>query len=446
MAFQGLIANAYDSHCHFAATGEMHQTLQLSGLSDEDEVGELAHSPLPLRGEWLVGFGWNETSWRRKEFPHRTTLDKAFPGTLVSFSRADGHATWVSTPVLQKLGWLGTEGKLSGPLPEISGGRIVVDDQGVPTGVLVDAAKTFVDEILPPVTPHQMNSFLLAAMSEFHRHGITHIRDMSCSEMQWNETLKLEGSGLLNLAIEQTFSAETPDQFDRAYELAKRALKVKTKRVRPVAMKVYYDGALGSEGALLSEPYLSGSGVGLRLLSRDQLQSFLRLAWEIDLALAVHTIGDLAVHEVVEAAAALWDTGLSGELHLEHVELISPQTVKFMKGRSIRCFLQPCHYLSDKSFLNHKLSSRLLSYLFPYAALEDHGVAFHFGSDTPIEPPEVNLNFLALDELESIGVRKPKTHFEAFHSHPDRLWIPNCHSKFEDGKAISVSFDGEVLF
>ncbi|NQZ01209.1 MAG: amidohydrolase family protein [Bdellovibrionales bacterium] len=423
----------------------MNQTLQLASLTSAEQVLDLDQTKMHYRGDWLIGFGWDENKWASELLPHRSTLDQAFGERLVSFSRADGHAAWVSTSVLQKLGWLNSDGKLAGPLPNTPGGKIVLDDAGVPTGVVIDAAKTHVDHILPKVSSHQMNSFLLSAIAEFHKNGITHIRDMSCSELQWNETLKLEGSGLLKVAIEQTFSAETPDQFDKAYDLAQRAMKVKTRNVKPVAMKVYYDGALGSEGALLSEPYKSGSGVGLKLLTKDQVQSFLKLAWEIDLALAVHTIGDLAVKEVVEAAIELWDQGLTGDLHLEHAQLISPETLEAMKGRPIKCFMQPCHYLSDKSFLKSKLTDRLLSFLFPYKKLEDMGLEFYFGSDTPIEPPEVNLNYLAMLEMDQMGVPRPAAEFELLHSHPDRSWIQNCHSKFVDGKVTGVSFDGEMV-
>jgi predicted amidohydrolase YtcJ len=445
MLFTGLIANAYDSHCHFAATGEMKHLLIVSGLSGEDELMHTKWEHLPYRGDWLIGFGWDENHWQNKSLPHRSTLDEAFPEKFVSLSRADGHAAWVSTSVLQQLGWLNSEGGLAGPLPKTPGGKIVCDEKGVPTGVVIDAAKTLVDEILPKVSSHQMNGFLLSAMAEFHKNGITHIRDMSCSELQWNETLKLEGSGLLKLAVEQTFSAETPELFDKAYDLAKRALKVKVRNVRPIAMKVYYDGALGSEGALISENYASGSGAGLKLLSKDQLQSFMRLAWEIDLAIAVHTIGDLAVKEVVEAATELWDQGHRGSLHLEHAQLIAPETIAQMKGRPITCFMQPCHYLSDKAFLNSKLSDRLMSFLFPYAQLEAHEIKFHFGSDTPIEQPDLNLNYLAMNELDQKGLLRPQSEFELLQSHPDRSWIQNCQSKFIDGKAVSVSFDGEVI-
>ncbi|MEO0336091.1 MAG: amidohydrolase family protein, partial [Pseudomonadota bacterium] len=320
-----------------------------------------------------------------------------------------------------------------------------LDEEGVPTGVVIDAAKRHVDNILPKVSAHQMNSFLLSAISEFHKNGITHVRDMTCSELQWNELLKLEGSGLLKLAIEQNFSAETPDLFDAAYDLAKRALRVKTRNVRPMAMKAFYDGALGSEGALLSEPYQSGSGVGLKLLTKDQLQSFMQLAWEIDLAMAIHAIGDLAVAEVVDAAIELWDAGKTGTLHLEHAQLISPKTIAKMKGRPIVCFMQPCHFLSDKSFLKSKLSDRLYSYLFPYHQLEQSELQFYFGSDTPIEPPQVNLNHQAIEEMSELGITKPETDFELLCSHPDRAWIQNCHSKFIDGKVQSLSFDGEVI-
>lgn len=443
MSFSGVIANCYDSHCHWAATGQVEQMVRLDGFKTADEVLKIDKDSVHRRDGWVTGFGWNENNWPGSELPDRKLLDQAFPDDLVAFSRADGHATWVNTNVLKELGWLDDDGKLKEPLPMISGGRIHVDEAGLPTGVLVDSAKALVDKLLPEVTAHQMNSFLVAGMKRFHKSGITHIRDMTCSELQWNEMLKLEGSGLLKLAVEQTFSASVPEKFDEAYDLAKRAMKVKTKYIRPLAMKVYYDGALGSEGAFLSDPYLTGSGLGLKLLRESHLYEFFEKAWEIGLALAVHAIGDQAAANVVHVALDLWEQGKTGELHLEHAQMLKAETVEKIKGRPVKCFMQPCHWLSDKRWLKEKVPEHLWPGMFPWAALEQAEVEFFFGSDSPIEPPDLHLNHIAIDDASKAGIAPIDGDFMLYHSHPDKSWVNNCHSKFIDGGLEAMTFDGE---
>ena len=442
--YSGRISNCYDSHSHLLATGEIQLRLNLRDLNAPDQVNQLTVKDHNKKSGWLIGFGYDENKW--SEPPHRKYLDKVWPDTPVVFSRCDGHVFWVNSVVLKEMGWLDDNGQLRVSVPETVGGEIPLDDKGIPTGVFVDAAKLLVEPLIPKDTATETQSYLMAGMKMFHENGFTHVRDMSCSEMQWNELLKLEASGLLTLAIEQTFSAETPEQFDEAYELAKRAIKIPLNKIRPQAMKIYYDGALGSEGALLSQPYQTNKdNVGLKLLSKQQLTEFMSRAWELPLDLAVHTIGDKAADDVVNVAVELWDSGKQGRLHLEHAEVMRTETIQKLKNRDVVCHLQPCHWLSDRAWLKDKLGD-LAQYAFPWAELQKSEVPFYFGSDSPISRPNINDNFEALALSKEHGIAPLKGDADIYHSHPDHDWVSNTFTVFENGNVKEVVFEGAPVF
>ena len=244
--------------------------------------------------------------------------------------------------------------------------RVVVDDEGAPTGVLIDAAKTLIDALIPEPTSAEIRAYLVEGMRSFNRAGFTHIRDMTCRTNQWNEALHLDESGLLTLAVEIFFGTLEGADFQTVLKEAIAASKVRTKSLRIKGVKVFADGALGSEGTLLSRCNCSGSGHGLSLLTDDEIEQAMKLTWQAGLEIAVHVIGDEAAHRTASAAAKLWNEGTRGRLHLEHAEMLRPETIALLKQRDVICHMQPCHWHTDRLWLKEKLGE-LYQYVFPRA-------------------------------------------------------------------------------
>jgi len=343
------------------------------------------------------------------------------------------------------MGWISDKNELIAKLPNGDDGKVLVDSSGLPTGILIDAPMFEMLKVIPKPTSRQMRRHLLKAMQMFNRMGFTHIRDMTCSKSQWEEAVHLESSGLLTLAVEQFFDAEDPHFFDSALALAVEAKRDETKQIRVKGVKIFFDGALGSEGAFISHPYTSGSGRGLQLITPELVREFCQRVWQNKLEIAIHVIGDEAVHQTVSAVLELHDKGISGPLHLEHVEMLRPETLQMMKSLDLNCHLQPCHWLSDHSWLEEKLGD-LKSHVFPWRALQEAGVNFDFGSDSPIEASSVTANLQALEESAAAGVPKLLGDAVHYHSHRDHGWIPNSYSVFENGAATQVVFNGQHLF
>lgn len=437
--FSQRLSNCYDSHVHWLATGEVSERLNLHDLKSSEGINQLKVDVHHWRGDWLLGFGWDQNHWLHGEFPKAKTLDQVFGREKpVAFSRADGHALWVNTAALE------LAGLLDGRQPDPQGGRIMRDENGAPTGVLIDSAMKFIDALIPARTPTDTRRALLKGMQIFNRAGFTHIRDLSCSPMQWQESLKLEKSGLLTLAVEQFFSVEEGQSFESALHLAMEARRFKTSRLRPMGVKVFVDGALGSEGAWLSCAYHSGSGHGLQLFEMGELKGMMRDTWAQNLDIAVHVIGDEAAHQTVLAFHELKGEAVSGRLHLEHAELLRTETVELMKKQNIFCHLQPCHWLSDKVWLKEKIGD-LHQYAFPWRALQDANVDFDFGSDSPIERPSLIDNLKAIEISASQGIPKLLGDPLKYHCHSDSAWVANTYTVFADGVPTEVVFNGQHL-
>jgi predicted amidohydrolase YtcJ len=151
------------------------------------------------------------------------------------------------------------------------------------------------------------------------------------------------------------------------------------------------------------------------------------------------------VHLVVSVADELRKQGTTGRLHLEHAEIVRPETIDMMKQIDVVCHLQPCHWLSDHRWLKDKVGEQLYFWSFPWRRFQQENIAFDFGSDSPIEPPSVGRTLQALEESSQSGIGKLLGLPERFMSHPDRSFSPNSFSIFENGRPVQVVFQGDHL-
>lgn len=436
------IPRCYDSHLHLLGTGMIEAGLKLFDLSSAEDVKNIKPQASHFRGEWLVGFGWDQNRWSVAEFPTKEILDRVFPDFPVAFTRADGHTVWMNSKALDKIGYLG---KTANEKSDIDGGLILRDSKGHPTGVFIDLAKIYVDGFIPFPNEEQNQHFLDMALKYLQSRGFTHIRDMSGDEKLWQMLQERDQRGDLKLYIEENFTCENIKDFERALKEAVAARKNQSRHLRAYGIKFYFDGALGSQGAFLSKPYVGTDQRGLTLWPLNEVREVIARTWEKGLDVSVHTIGDEAAHQVMTVAADLWREGkVRGRLNIEHGELIRPETLALIKETQALVHMQPCHWLSDRRWLKEKLGS-LYQYAFPWAELQKQGIPMQWGSDTPIEEASVYNNWLALTESPASGIALLHGNLLAAHSHRDLQWGANCQTTFKDGKVSELIFDGECL-
>lgn len=431
------IEACFDSHVHWAAAGDFSRRLRLDELKSPAEVSSIEPESFHWRGDWLLGFGWNDNRWTEK--PHRGFLDQWVSDRPVALSRCDAHALWVNTAALKLCGLWDQLGQA------IEGGRIERDESGQPTGILIDQAMTFVSKLIPEISPREMRHDLLKGVQIFNSAGYTHIRDMTCNELQWNEAVHLDEAGLLTLAVEEYFWLKDSSQIDSVLKTVSQAQQITRPNLRVKGVKVFFDGALGSEGAYLSRCYHGRDHCGLRLWEPEALKETLVRAWEQNFAVAVHVIGDEAADQVVHMAVELKQKNHKiGELHLEHAELLRPETITAMQGLNIFCHMQPSHWLSDREWLREKIGS-LSEFAFPWRRLQENAIPFDFGSDAPIEPPSIARMVQALEESSEAGIPRLLGKPTSYMSHQDLTWAPNSYTVMADNQPAQVVFRGEHL-
>ncbi len=416
----------------------MQSVLSLHSLEAVEDLKTLSVHKDHYRGEWLFGFGWDQNKFSNKKFPTNADLDEVFPDIPVLFTRADGHAIWVNSVGLQRA-------NIFASTVSVPGGEIIKDPNGNPTGILIDLACEMVQKYLPKPGPSEIENYLIKGMELFNQSGITHIRDLSCDERQWNVEESLDRNGRMTVAVEQFFDAFQPTQFSEALRLAKFARDQKSKNIRVKGIKVFYDGAIGSEGAFLSQPYLTRPHhSGLKLLDQKILKEMIIETWKNKFEIAIHVIGDQAAEDVVKSVTELKKQGHVGKLNLEHGELLNTETIHLMKALDVSCHIQPSHWLTDKHWLSQKIGD-LSRLAFPWRKLEEENIQFDFGSDSPIEMPNFLRTIEAINDAEENNIPRPQKEVLSYHQHPDCDWVKNCYCVIEDGIVKETIFGGKII-
>lgn len=433
------IRNCYDSHTHFWATGQVAAGLKLQHLKSAEDVRNLQIKPEHFRENWIVGFGWNQHTWLPTELPNRQILDEIFPQTPVFFSRVDGHCSWINTAAIHELERRGYDFQ-----KPISGGRILRDQNNELTGILMDQAHIAALLLLPDFSHDQHRYFMLKAQQIFNQAGFTHVRDLSMNLFFWNILREMEHKKELTVYLDSFVTAESLSDLPRVLSEIKQMKNEESQQLRVHGVKIFIDGSLGSKTAYLSQPYRDTQDVGLLIWKPDEIKELIRLVWQSGLQVAIHTIGDQAVHTAVAAARDVAAAGVLGRLHLEHVQMLRPETLKMMKPLHIVCHIQPCHWLSDHSWLRATLPESLCSSLFPWELLRKNKIAFDFGSDSPIEPPSLENTHQALMRSSEWGIPELQMDWKNAHAHPDTNW-GDCRTELRDGRVQQVYFQSRSL-
>ena len=210
------IPRLYDSHTHLLATGEFATGLNLHSLKSAADLKNYSlDNPNYLRSDWLMGWGWNESSWQDKTMPTKSLLDALSPHRPAFLIRADGHTSWVNSKALELLGMQSE------------------------TGLLLEKDHMQAWDRLPSFTGDQQKNHILAACRKYNQAGFTHVRDMTGSESLWQGLSALENSGELSLAVEENFTVHTMNEFEKMLELALYTRKHETKLLRSKGIKLF---------------------------------------------------------------------------------------------------------------------------------------------------------------------------------------------------------------
>ena len=374
VAVPGLV----DAHCHLTAQGLM--GLDLLGTRSvrevQDRVAQAVRRARP--GAWIVGRRWDQNDWPDKRFPTCADLDAVAPHNPVFLTRVDGHAAWVNSLAMRRSG-------LDAGTRQPEGGIIHRDPKTrQPTGILVDNAMTLIQRPRPDRAAKRRA--ILAAAAECHRLGLTGVHDAGVTEDVLELYRELYQAGKLKLRIYAMIGG-TGALLDH-YLGRGPEIDACNGRLTVRALKLYADGALGSRGAALLEPYSDRpEQSGLLVTTPEALRETAIQAARAGFQVCVHAIGDRANHVVLDAfEAANQDTGQRDARHrVEHAQVLHSDDLPRFARLGVLASMQPTHLTSDMPWARERLGPERIGGAYAWRRLLDSGARIAGGSDFPIE-------------------------------------------------------------
>ncbi|WP_435806450.1 amidohydrolase [Shewanella psychromarinicola] len=428
-----LLPGLIDAHGHVLGYGLSLLTADLTNTSSEQDAvarAQAFNSKNPTDG-WLMGRGWNQELWDSKQFPTKESLDKAFSANPVSFGRVDGHAIWVNSKALALAG-------ISSTIVAPEGGEIVKDDQGNPTGVLIDNAMSLVFNVIPELNPQQLESTLILAMDSLASYGLTSVHDAGISINNINAYQQLAAKKAMSLRVNGMLSVEDP-RFDSI--LKQGFITTADGMFKVDSVKISADGALGSRGAALIKEYSDQPGHnGLLLYSDEQLGKLILQSMKAGFQVNTHAIGDNANQVVLDKyQTAIAATDSKALRHrIEHAQVLDLADIPRFSKLGVIASIQATHATSDKNMAENRLGKARLAGAYAWRKLLNANAVIANGSDFPIESPnpffglhasvtrQDHINkplggWLATEKLSRIEAFKSFTIDAAYAGHQEKL-------------------------
>lgn len=377
-----IVPGLIDAHAHFYRFGLQLQTVDLRGTTSFDEVvSRIVEFQEEKNVDFITGRGWDQNDWEVKEFPVKDTLDALFPDTPVAITRIDGHALLVNQAALDAAGITKDT--------EVEGGEIE-QKNGQLTGILIDNPMDLVTNAVPKPTTEEQVSALLDAQEITFGYGLTTVNDAGIDRETIELIDSLHRDGNLDIRIYAMIS-NTPENLD--YYLDREPYKTEKLNVRSV--KFYGDGALGSRGAALKEPYSDRHGhYGALLSSVEDFQSTAARIAETAYQMNTHAIGDSANVVVLRTYDSLLTEEEDRRWKVEHAQIIDQEDFGYF-SKNIIPSVQPTHATSDMYWAGERLGEEREKGAYAFKQLLDEAGIIALGTDFPIEEVNPFLTFYA---------------------------------------------------
>lgn len=377
-----IVPGLIDAHCHFYGLGQNQEVVNLVGTTSLDEVLQRVLDFQDLtKTSFIYGRGWDQNDWEDKHFPNKSALDSLFPNIPVALQRVDGHALLVNQKALDLAG--------IDKNTRVSGGEVILEN-GKPTGVLVDRPMQLVMDTWPKPDRSTKIRALLAAQAICFENGITTVNDAGLDREIIELIDSLQQSGDLSIRIYAMVS-NTPANLDHFLSRA----PYKTDRLTVRSVKVYADGALGSRGAALKEPYTDQAGhFGAMITPADSLNNLAERIASAGFQMNTHAIGDSANIAVLRAYSQALQGVDDPRWKIEHAQIID--TADFgLFGPKVIPSVQPTHATSDMYWAETRLGKSRMSGAYAYATLLQQSGSIVLGTDFPVEGVDPMQTFYA---------------------------------------------------
>jgi len=373
-----------DSHIHFSLIGELKMKLNVY-WKPKEEILELVTRAYQKagKGEWIDGFGWNQEVWDPPVFPAKQELDKVAPNLPVYLERTDGHAAWVNSKALKIAGITNTTLN-----PE--GGEILKNSKGEPTGILTDTATNLVSRHIPPLGRQKMFQAFELAQEELLSNGITSGQDAGCNldTVALMKNLYESGKLYLRLYVRLLIPEDSTNPGDEVYTKRKQ-VGLYENRLTIRGIKIFADGALGSRGAFMLQPYSDRLGyAGNQIVTDERLYALVKKAREAGFQVSVHAIGDAANRMVLDVYERVFKEkpDQNHRFRIEHAQVVAPEDIPRFPRLSVIPSMQTVHVISDMNMAEKRIGPDRIKGAYAWRKFLDSGSIIADGTDAPVEP------------------------------------------------------------
>lgn len=378
-----VIPGLTDSHMHLVAHGIKLHSLDFSTCQDAFEMKQMLkqkieHTP---PGEWVVGMGWNENNYADRKIFTKDELDELSQVHPIFLSRVCGHAYLANSLAFSIAG-------IQEDMSDPAGGKFERDEAGLLTGLLLDGAGDNVRANIPEMTYHQLKNALQAAIQDCWRVGLVGCHSEDARDCNgFTQTYKLYDD-LLHQQ-QNRFRVHQLTYHDYMDQLLQFGLDAGsgTPYFQLGAMKIFADGALGGRSALLNEPYSDDPSTnGVAIHTQEQLLELVRMARSYQFPVAIHTIGDLALHNALEAIETYPNQHFVYPDRIIHAQVANPDLLQRARKLNIVIDIQPRFVISDFPWVVNRLGESRIEWSYAWKSMLDSGLHCAGGSDAPIEP------------------------------------------------------------
>ena len=379
-----------DAHTHFYNYG---QTLQQSDLNNtnswQDVLDSLSAYARRNTDGWIIGSGWDQNKWKVKEFPNKAKLDSLFPVRPVILHRVDEHAIIANQAALNIAGIKPGQTILGGTIETVNGKL---------TGLLVDNAVGIVTRKIPPQDDSVVQNSLLDAQKNCFAVGLTTVDDCGLPYTMVNVIRELQNKGDLKMRM-YVLLLDKQENYDFLF---KRGI-IKTPRLDVRGFKMFADGALGSRGACLLQPYTDKKGwKGFLLSDPKHFQQIAEKLIKSNFQLATHAIGDSANRVILKAYASVLKGKNDRRWRIEHAQIIAPGDMAMFGQYSIIPSVQPTHATSDMYWAGDRIGKQRLKGAYAYKQLLNQNGWLPLGTDFPVQDINPMYTFYAAVERKDL--------------------------------------------
>ncbi len=360
-----------DAHAHFLRYGLDLQIVDLTATKSWEEVLDRLKTYANTHKEgWLLGRGWDQNDWSTKQFPNSQKLDELFPDRPVLLTRVDGHAAIANGKAMKGIK----------PGVTLTGGEVETRD-GKLTGIFIDNAIGLVSSRVPDETRQQKRAALLNAQAKCFAVGLTTIDDCGLQYEDVEMIEALQKSNQLKMRLYVMLS-DRGNNYDAIF---KRGM-IKTDRLNVRSFKVYVDGALGSRGACLIEPYHDRPESHGFLLSKivhfDEVAATI---YKHGFQMCTHAIGDSGNRVMLNTYAKYLKGKNDLRWRIEHAQVVNAKDFSLFGDNSIVPSVQPTHATSDMYWAGDRLGKERVKGAYAYKQLLEQNGWIPLGTDFPVE-------------------------------------------------------------